>query len=192
MDNSQRCLMLVLVVSLTACRGESPASSSAAAASGVPAGQVASPAGGDGDKCPLRAEDLDRLTAYRWQLAQYQTDRGFIPSGSSVRIDFCELIGKDEKGSARTGVMVNIARGANAEAFARHWHAACADSLMPEARGKVQPVPGVPGGQQCVTANGSSSSYWIELPGRTIQILPLTDGAEWAKILPQLLAAAAK
>jgi hypothetical protein len=28
----------------------------------------------------------------------------------------------DEKGSARTGVMVNIARGANADAFAKHWH----------------------------------------------------------------------
>jgi hypothetical protein len=89
-------------------------------------------------------------------------------------------------------VVVSIARGANAEAFAKHWHAACAGSLMPEARGKVQALPGVTGGQQCVTAKGSSSFQWVELAGRTIQIEPATDDAEWAKILPQLLAAAAR
>jgi hypothetical protein len=50
----------------------------------------------------------------------------------SVRIDFCELIGSDEKGTMRTAVVVNIARGADAEAFAKHWRAACADSIMPE------------------------------------------------------------
>jgi hypothetical protein len=190
--NSQRCLMLALVLSLTACKGESPASSSSRAASAMAADQVASPASGDSGRCPLRAADLDKLTPYRWKFAQYQADRRYIPSGGSVRIDFCELIGMDEKGSARAGVMVNIARGANAEAFAKHWHAACAGSLMPEARGKVQPIPGVPGGQQCVTAKGSSSSYWIELSGRTIQIEPLTESAEWEKIFPQLLAAAAQ
>jgi hypothetical protein len=154
----------------------------------MPADQVPSSASGDGDKCPLRAADLDKLTSYRWKFAQYQADRVFVPNGS-IRIDFCELIGTDDKGNMRTGVMVNIARGANADAFAKHWHAACAGSLMPDARGKVEPVPGVPGGQQCVTANGSSSSYWIESPGRTIQIEPLTEDAAWAKMFPQLLAA---
>ena len=186
--NSQRCLMFAVVLSLTVCTGESPASSASAAASAAPAAQAASPTSGDSGKCPLRAADLDKLTQYRWKFAQYQADRVFIPSGS-IRIDFCELIGSDAKGSMRTGVMVNIARGANAEAFAKHWHAACAASLMPDARGKVQPVPGVPGGQQCVTANGRSSVYWIESPGRTIQVEPLTDDVEWAKIFPQILAA---
>ena len=63
---------------------------------------------------------------------------------------------------------------------------------MPDARGTVQPVPGVPGGQRCATANGSSSFYWIESPGHTIQVEPETVGAEWATIVPQLLAAAAQ
>ena len=90
----------------------------------------------------------------------------------------------------RTGVTVNIATGANADAFAKHWHAACANSLMSETRGKVQPIGGVPGGQQCVTTNDSSSLYWIESPGRTTQSEPGNDDA--AKILPKLLAAAAR
>lgn len=184
--------MLALVLSLTACKSESPASSSSEAALAMPADQAAGQASGDSGKCPLRPADLDKLTPYRWKVAQYQADRGFIPSVGKVRIDFCELIGMDDKGQMHTGVMVNIARGANAEAFAKHWHAACAGSIMPEARGKVQPVAGVPGGQQCVTANGSSSVYWIESPGRTIQIEPLTEGAPWEKILPQLLAAVAR
>ena len=189
--NSQRCLMLALVLSLTACNGEPPASSSAEAAAAIPAGQGASPAGGVGGKCPLRAADLDKLTPHRWQVAQYKADQSFIPNGS-IRIDYCELIGKDVKGAMLTGVMVNIARGANAEAFAKHWRAACAGSLMPEARGKVQPVRGAPGGHQCVTAKGSSSFYWIESPAHTIQIEPLTDDVKWAEIFPQLLAAAAR
>ena len=187
----QRCLMLALVLALTACKAESPASSSAEAASATRGDQAAGPASGDSRKCPLRAADLDTLTPYRWRVAQYQADRGFIPNGS-IRLDFCELVGMDDKGLMRTGVMVNIASGAYADAFAKHWHAVCAGSLMPEARGKVQPVPGVPGGQQCVTANGSSSNYWIESPGRTIQIEPESEGAEWAEILPKLLAAAAQ
>ena len=190
--NLPRCLMLVVVLSLTACTGESPASSLSESASAKPADQGASQAGGDSGKCPLRAADLDKLTSYRWKVAQYQADRGFIPSVGKVRIDFCELIGMDDKGQMRSGVMVNIAGGANAEAFAKHWHAACAGSLMPEARGKVQPVPGVPGGKQCVTANGSSSVYWLESAGRTIQIEALTEDAAWAKIFPQLLAAVAR
>ena len=179
MVNAQRCLMLALVLSL------------AAVGSAMPANQVASPAGGDSNKCPLRAADLDKLTPYRWQFAQYKADRVFIPNGS-IRIDFCELIGSDDKGRMSAGVMVNVASGANAEAFAKHWRAACADSIQREARGKVQPVPGVPGGQQCVTANGSSSVYWIESPGRTIQVEPENEDAAWAKIFPQLLAAVAK
>ena len=188
--NAKRCLMLALVLALTACSTESPASFSEAA-SAAPAAQAASPAGGDSGKCPLRAADLDKLTPYRWKVAQYKADRGFIPNGS-IRIDFCELIGMDDKGNMRTGVMVNIARGANAEAFARHWHAACADSIMQEARGKVQPVPGIPGGQQCVTSTGSSSVYWIESPGRTIQVEPEDDDASWGSLLPKLLAAVAR
>jgi hypothetical protein len=72
----------------------------------------------------------------------------------------------------RAGVMVNIATGANAEAFAKHWRAVCANSIMPDARGKVQTVPGVPGGQQCVTAKGSSKllldrGAGPDHPGRT-------------------------
>jgi hypothetical protein len=181
--------MFALVLSLTACKGVSPASSSSSeAAPATPAVQVAI---GDSGKCPLRAADLDKLTPYRWKLAQYQADRGFIPNGS-IRIDLCELVGMDDKGLMRTGVMVNIARGANAEAFAKHWHAVCAESFVPEMRGKVHPVPGVTGGQQCVTPNGSSSYYWIESPGRTIQVEPENDGAAWAEIFPQLLAAAAQ
>jgi hypothetical protein len=183
--------MLALLVSLTACNGKSPASSSSEAASAMPAAQVASQASGDSGKCPLRAADLDKLTPYRWQLAQYQADRVFVPNGS-IRIDFCELIGMDDKGGMRTGVMVNIARGANADAFAKHWHAVCADSIKSEARGKVQPVSGVPGGQQCVTANGSSSLYWIESTEQTIQVEPENEDAAWAEIFPQLLAAAAQ
>ena len=179
--NPQSCLVLALAVSLTV----------SAPPSSLPDIQVGKLSSGDSDKCPVKAADVEKLTSYRWKIAQYQADRVYIPSGS-IRIDYCELIGSDGKGQIRMGVMVNIARGANAEAFAQHWHAACAGSLMPDARGKVQPVAGVPGGQQCVPANGSSSSYWIELPGRTIQIEPMTESADWAKILPQLLAAAAR
>ena len=160
-------------------------------ASAVSVAEAASLGAGDSANCPLRAADLDKLTTYRWRVAQYKAEQAFIPNGS-IRIDYCELIGKDDKGSMRTGVMVNIARGANAEAFAKHWHAACAVSLMQEARGKVQPLPGVPGGHQCVTANGKPSTYWIESPGRTIQVEPETEDAVWAQILPQVLAAAAK
>ena len=189
--NAPHFLILALVLSLTAWKGESPTSSSSEAASATPAAQVARQASGDSGKCPLRAADLDKLTPYRWQFGQYKADQVFI-GGAGIRVDYCELIGKDDKGSMRTGVMVNIAVGANAEAFAKHWRAVCAGSLMPEARGKVQPVSGVPGAQQCVTAKGSSSNYWIESPGRTIQVEPETEDAAWAKILPQVLAAVAR
>jgi hypothetical protein len=186
--NSPGSLMLALVLSLAAGTARPPATSAPAAAL-TAAGQVAGPAGVDAAKCPVPAAELDKLTPYRWHVAQYKADRGFIPDGT-IRIDYCELIGTDNKGSMRTGVMVNIARGANAEAFARHWHAVCADSLMPDARGTVQPLPGVPGGHQCVTPKGSSSAYWLESAGRTIQVEAESDGADWAEILPRLLAAA--
>ena len=188
--NSHRCLMIALVLSLTVPNADLASSSSLAAASMTPADQTARPASSDADKCPLRAADLDKLTPYRWQFGQYKTDRVFVPNGT-IRIDYCELIGMDQ-GRMRTGVMVNIATGANAEAFAKHWHAACADSIQRDARGKVQPIPGVPGGQQCVTANGGSSQYWIESPGRTIQVEAENTDAALAKIFPQLLAAAAR
>jgi hypothetical protein len=189
--NSQRWIMLALVLPLTAWIGVSAASSSSASTSAMPAEQGASPGSGDIANCPVQAADFDKLTPYRWKVAQYKADRVFIPS-VTIRIDFCELIGTDDKGLMRTGVMVNIAKGANAEAFAKHWHAVCAESLMPEARGKVQPIPGVPGGQRCVTANGRSDVYWIESPGRTIQVEPESDGAAWPEILPRLLAAAGR
>jgi hypothetical protein len=189
--NSQRRLMLALVLSLTACNRESLASSSSEAASAMRADQGASTASDDSGKCPLRAAELDKLTPHRWKFAKYQADQTFALYGS-IPIDVCQLTGMDDKGQMRAGVMVNIARGANAEAFAKYWHAVCADSLMPEARGKVQPVPGVPGGQQCVTANGSSSNYWIESPGRTIHVEPVDEEVAWTKIFPQLLAAAAR
>lgn len=189
--NSPRPVVLTLVVALAACNGASPASSATDAAA-APAEQVAARTDDDSTRCPLRAAELDKLTPYRWKVVQYQADRGYIPSAGKVRIDFCELNGMDDKGTARAGITVNIARDANAEAFARHWQAACADSLMPEARGTVRPLPGVPGGKQCVTANGTSSSSWVELPGRTIQIEPLTESDDWPKLVPQLLAAVAK
>jgi hypothetical protein len=185
----QCCLMLALLLALSACTDELPEASPSGAAPLTPAGRAARAAGGDSARCPLRAADIDKLSPYRWEFAQYQADRGFF-ANHTIRIDFCELIGRDDKGAMRSGVMVNIASGPSADAFAKHWHAVCADSLMPEARGKVQPVPGVRGGYQCVTANGSSSAYWLEAEGRTIQIEPEDEGAEWEKMLPQLLAAA--
>jgi hypothetical protein len=184
--------VFVFVLSLAVCMGESSASSSSEAAPAKPADQAAGRGGGDSSKCPLRAADLDKLTPYRWKFAQYRADQSFMPSNGKVRIDYCELIGSDATGKAVTAVMVNIASGVYAEAFARHWNAACADSLNLEMRGKVQPIPGVAGGHQCVTAKGTSSFNWIELPGRTIEIMPLDDEAFWAKIFPQLLAAVAR
>jgi hypothetical protein len=186
--NSQRCLWIALLLSLTVGSGISAASSSPVAAWTMSTDQAA---GGESGTCPLRAADFDKLTPYRWKVAQYKANRGFIPNGT-IRIDYCELIGSDDKGTMRTGVMVNVAKGANAEAFAKHWRAVCAGSLMPDARGKVQPVPGAAGGYQCVTAKGTSSVYWIESPGQTIQLEPESDDLPWAKILPQLLAAMAR
>lgn len=61
--------------------------------------------------------------------------------------------------------------------------------MMPEMRGTVRPIPGVAGGQQCVTADGSSSFYWLESEGRSIEIMALTDDAVLAEVFPQPLAA---
>jgi len=60
--NSQRYLMLTLVLSLTASKGESPASSSSEAASAMPADQVASPASATAASVRCRAADLDKRT----------------------------------------------------------------------------------------------------------------------------------
>ena len=188
--NLLRYSALVIVLSLCASTAES-ATPFSFRTSAMPMIHVANNVSADSGKCPLRPADLDKLTAYRWQVAQYKSERPFVPDGS-IRIDFCELIGKEDKGSMRTGVMVNIAKDAHAEAFAKHWRAACADSIQLEARGKVQPVPNVPGGKQCVTAKGNSSFYWIESPGRTIHIEAETEDVAWTKILPQILAAAAR
>ena len=187
--NLLRCLMPV-VLSLTAGTTESPPFAARAAGRG-PTVEQAAAAGGDAARCPLRGADLDALTPHRWKVAQYRADQR-LPFDGSIRIDMCELVGIDAKGQMQTGVLVYVATGAQAEAFARHWHAACAGSLVPDARGTVRPVPGVPGGQRCVTANGSASVYWLESPGRTVQIEPLDDDVRWASILPKLVAAAAR
>ena len=168
-------LMLALVLSLTAARG-------------IAAAQVTS---ADIARCPLRAADLDQLTAYRWKVAEYKADRGYIPS-VTIRVDMCQLIGSDDRGRMTTGLMVNIARGAQADAFAKYWRTVCAESLMPDDRGTVKPVPGVTGGYQCVTPNGRSSNFWLESSGQTVQIEPADDPATWAAIFPKLLAAAAR
>lgn len=184
-------LVPALVLALTLPVGESLASSSPAAPAPTPATQVAGPASGDSGRCTLRAADFDKLTPHRWKLAQYRADQRF-PFDGSIRIDLCELVGIDAKGLMREGVMVYIGTGANAGPLAKHLHAACSGSLMPEARGKVQPVPGVPGGHQCVTANGRASVYWIESAGRTVHMEPLTEGLAWTEILPRVMAAAAR
>ena len=119
---------LVIVLSHCASTAES-ATPFSFRTSAMPMIHVANNVSADSGKCPLRPADLDNLTAYRWQVAQYKSERPFVPDGS-IRIDFCELIGKDDKGSMRTGVMVNIAKDAHAEAFAKHWRAACADSIQ--------------------------------------------------------------
>lgn len=177
-------IMSLVAVAWVSSGAGIPALTSAAEAP-MPAEQAA---GGDSDKCPVRAADLDKLTQYRWQVGQYKANLGFIPNGT-IRIDMCELIGKDDKGKMQAGVMVNIARGAHAAAFAKHWRDACSGSIMPESRGKVQPMAGVPGGQQCVTASGTSSFYWIESPSQTIQVEGEDDVVPWAQILPKLMAA---
>lgn len=179
---------IVLALLLASCGGESPASASNATSTALASHQTANPANVDADKCPLRSADLDKLTPYRWRVVQYEADQSFIPSNGTVRIDICELIGTDGK-SVETGVLLNIARGGHAEAFAKYWRDNCSGSVIPEMRGTVQPLSGVSGGQQCVTANGSSSNYWIESEKTTIHILALTDDPVLAEIFPQLLAA---
>ena len=185
---------------LTAWTAESTASSTSSAtessvasiiesiAAAAASYQAGSSARTDADRCPLRVADLDKVTPYRWRFGQYRADRGFIPD-LRIRFDMCELIGRDDKGVMRSGVMVNIATGASAELFAKHWHAACADSIQRELRGKVQPIAGVPGGQQCVTPSGSSSFYWIESPGRTVQVELENEDPAMAKVFPKVVGA---
>jgi hypothetical protein len=139
----------------------------------------------------VRAADLDKLTSYHWKFSDYKTDRPFIGATTPVRVDSCELIGYDAKGDWKDIVVVSIAKDANAEAFAKHWHAACAGSIVKDMQGRVQPVSGVTGGMQCVTSKGNSSFYWIERAGRSIhlEVSKADDtSVSWPDIFPRLLA----
>ena len=187
--NMHRLLLVVLLP--IAATGSHPTAFATSA-------EQAGGSGGDSSgKCPLRAADLDKLTPYRWQFARYQGEHVYTPTIGigGIRIESCQLVGKDAKGAMRAEVVVNVARGANVAAFAKYWRSVCADSLMPDARGKVQPVPGVTGVYRCVTASGRSSNSWLEGPAHTIQLETIDSQGdnvlEVEKVLPQLLAAAA-
>ena len=185
-------LLLALVLWPIAATGSHPTAFAAMSA------EQAGGSGGDNSgKCPLRAADLDKLTPFRWQFARYDAEHVYMPTAGigGIRIESCQLLGKDAKGAIRAVVVVNFARGANVAAFAKYWRTVCAESLMPDARGKVQPVSGVTGVYRCVTASGRPSNSWLEAPATTIQ-LEAMDGqgenvVEVDKVLPQLLAAAA-
>ena len=185
MVNLHRRLVLALVLSVPLGTGVSAAS---AGLPGPLTGQAPGAANADSSKCPLRAPDLDKLSTYRWKFGRYQANRVYTPAiAFAIRVDVCELLGMDDKGTLQTSVTVNIAGGPHAAAFAKYWRDVCAGSIQAEARGKVQPLPGVTGGYQCVTPNGRSSNYWIESAGRTIQLEPGNDSVE--QLLPKLLAA---
>ena len=138
-------------------------------------------------QCPVRAPELDRLTKLRWTVGQYQSNRVFIPS-PTIRVDMCELIGRDAGGAIKESVMVYVARGATAATFGKYWREVCAQSLMPEQRGTVQPVPGVPGGLQCTTASGTASNYWVESATQAVQIELGLEDAAVMQARPQILA----
>lgn len=161
-----------------------------AVASPVGAGQAPAAASATG-QCLVTAAALDKVTPFRWTLGRYQTNRAFIPS-PVVRIDVCELIGNDAGGAMKTAVTVNVARGAQAQAFAKYWRDVCGNSIMPDARGTVQPISGVAGGFQCVAKNPASSTYWLESPAQTVQVEPQNDAAPWAQVMPKLLATIAR
>ena len=115
---------------------------------------------------PRRRRQAD---PYRWQFGQLQGRPVFI-GGGGFRIDYCELIGKDDKGSMRTGVMVNIAGGANAEAFAKHGalSAPIQSCTKPAARySRFLPCPAVSNASPQRAARAITGS---KSPGRTIQI----------------------
>jgi hypothetical protein len=185
-------LLLALILSTIAATGIHP---TALAATSLD--QAGGSGGDNSGKCPLRAAELDKLTPYRWQFSRYQGEHVYTPTIGigGIRIESCQLLGKDAKGAIRAVVVVNYARGANVAAFAKYWRAVCADSLMPDARGKVQPVSGVTGVYRCVTASGRASNSWLEAPALTIQLETMDsageDVVEVEKVLPQLLAAAA-
>ena len=185
-------LLLALVLWPIAATGSHPTAFAAMSAE-----QAGGSGGDDSGKCPVRAADLDKLTPYRWQFTRYQGEHVYTPTIGigGIRIESCQLVGKDAKGAIRAVVVVDFARGANVAVFAKYWRTVCADSLMPDARGKVQPVSGVTGVYRCVTASGRPSNSWLEAPATTIQ-LEAMDGqgenvVEVDKVLPQLLAAAA-
>ena len=185
-------LLLALILLPIAAPGSQPTAFAATSAE-----QAGGSGGDDSGKCPLRAADLDKLTSYRWQFSRYQGEHVYTPTIGigGIRIESCQLVGKDAKGAMRAVVVVNFARGANVAVFAKYWRTVCADSLMADARGKVQPVSGVTGVYRCVTASGRSSNSWLEAPAHTIQLETMDsqgeDVLEVEKVLPQLLAAAA-
>jgi len=189
--NMNRLLLALVLLPIAA------AASHPTAFATTPAEQAGGSGGDNSGKCPLRAADLDKLTPYRWQFSRYQGEHVYTPTIGigGIRIESCQLVGKDAKGAMRAVVVVNFARGANVAAFAKYWRTVCAESLMPDARGKVQPVPEVTGVSRCVTASGRSSNTWLEAPAHTIQLETMDSTGEniveVEKVLPQLLAAAA-
>ncbi len=185
-------LLLALILLPIAATGRHPTAFAA-----TPAEQAGGSGGGDSGKCPLRASDLDKLTPYRWQFTRYRGEHVYTPTIGigGIRIESCQLVGKDAKGAMRAAVVVNFAKGVNVAVFAKYWRTVCADSLMSDARGKVQPVAGATGVYRCVTASGRSSNSWLEAPAHTIQVETMDSEGENVleveKVLPQLLAAAA-
>lgn len=185
-------LLLALILLPIAATGSQPTAFAATSAE-----QAGGSGGDDSGKCPLRTADLDKLTPFRWQFSRYEKEHVYIPTIGigGIRIESCQLLARDAKAAIRAVVVVNFARGANVAAFAKYWRTVCAESLMPEARGKVQPVPGVTGVSRCVTASGRSTNTWLETPAQTIQLEAMDsqgdDVVEVDKVVPQLLAAAA-
>ena len=179
----QRRLILAVALSLTTAVALR-VSSSIAEASPPPAPQAGAAGAG---QCPVRAPELDRLTKFRWSVAQYQSNRVFTPS-PTIRVDMCELLGRDASGAIKESVMVYVARGATAATFGKYWRDVCAQSLMAEQRGTVQPLPGVAGGFQCKTASGMASNYWVESATQTVQIELGLEDAAVMQARPQILA----
>ena len=178
----QRRLMLAVALSLTTAAALRVSSSIAEASPPAPQASAA-----NAGQCPVRATELDRLTKLRWTVGQYQSNRVFTPS-PTIRVDMCELIGRDASGAVKEGVMVYVARGATAATFGKYWRDVCAQSLMPEQRGTVQPLPGVAGGFQCKTASGTASNYWVESATQAVQIELALEDAAVMQARPQILA----
>ena len=179
----QRCLILAVALFLTTAAALR-VSSSIAQASPLSAPQAGAANAG---QCPVRASDLDRLTKLRWSVAQYKPNQIFIPS-PTIRVDTCNLVGRDASGAIKEGVMLYVARGATAATFGKYWRDVCAGSLMAEQRGTVQPLPGVAGGFQCKTASGTASNYWVESTTQAVQMDLAFEDAAVMQVRPQILA----